>query len=333
MVNKVSQILSIIVVMFCFNVIAAAKSTESNMLQSKTKKTKTFSNNSINQISISPYAGIRHDFLQWSFGDNDIPKLSELTWKNKIAEIGVEILTEPTHGQFNFMGLVKYGKILDDSENQDSDWDQMGEFSRTFSKVKGNTFDISGAVGISQDRFAKFPYALVTHYFGFDYNYSNNRQHGLISTIDRIRFTPINLPTGRIFPKSKLVSTYKYNNFAPWYGINLHYKLNDKLSFVPFIKAYIFGYRAEADWILRDDFAHDPSFKHKVFGAGLSLDAKLLYKATNNLDIFANVGIKRLGLINGTSTTFFSDGESSSEKLKDLKILTKTLSIGAKYKF
>ena len=329
--HKISQTVFIIIVIFCSNAIAGAKSTESNMLQSK--KTKALSNNTINQISISPYAGIRHDFLQWSFGGHGLPKLSELTWRNKIAEVGVEILTEPTHGQFNFIGSVKYGKILDDSENQDSDWDQLGEFSRTFSKVKGNTFDISGAVGISQDRFAKFPYAFITHYFGFDYGYSNNRQHGLVSTIDRILFTPVNLPTGRIFPKSKLISTYKYHNFAPWYGINLHYKLNDKLSFAPFIKAYIFGYRSEADWILREDFAHDPSFKHKVFGAGLSLDAKLLYKATNNLDIFANIGIKKLSLINGTDTKFLSNGVSHSRNLKDLKILTKTLNIGAKYKF
>ena len=333
MVNKVSQILSIVIVMFCFNVIAADKSAENNPLQNKTKKTKTFSNNTINQISILPYVGIRHDFLQWSFGAEGIVKLSELTWKNKIAEVGLEVLTEPTHGQFNFVGSVKYGKILDDSENQDSDWDNLGEFSRTFSKVKGNTFDVSGAIGISQDRFAKFPYAFITHYFGFDYNYSNNRQHGLVSTINRLVFTTINLPTRRIIPKSTLISTYKYHNFAPWYGLNLHYKLNDKLSFAPLIKAYIFGYRAEADWILREDFAHDPSFKHNVFGAGLSLDAKLIYKATNNFDIFANVGIKRLALIIGTEKTFLSDGNTHSGKLKDLKIVTKTLSVGAKYKF
>lgn len=332
MIHKILQIVLITIVLFCSSVLAATKSAKSNMLQSKTKEMKTFSNNTINQISISPYAGIRHDFLQWSFGSRHLPRLSELTWKNKIAEVGIEILTEPIHGQFNFLGLMKYGKILDDSENQDSDWDIFGEFSRTFSKVKGNTFDISGAVGISQDRFSKFPYAFITHYFGFDYNYSNNRQHGLISSIRRQQFTPIILPTGEIFPKSKLVSTYKYHNFAPWYGINLHYKLNDKLSFAPFIKAYIFGYRGEADWILRTDLAH-PSFKHKVFGVGLSLDAKLLYKATNSLDIFANVGIKRLALINGTETKFFNDRESSSIKLNDLRILTKTLSIGAKYKF
>ena len=202
-----------------------------------------------------------------------------------------------------------------------------------FSKVKGNTFDISGAIGISHDRYSKFPYAFVTHYFGFDYSYNNNEQFGLISEIDRIPNTYINLQKGEIHSKSKLISTYKYHNYAPWYGINFHYNLNDKFSFAPFIKAYLFKYNSEARWVLREDFAQDPSFTHKAFGAGMSIDAKLLYKATNSLDIYANIGVKKLGLINGTETTFFSDGTSISVKLKELNILTKTLSLGAKYKF
>jgi hypothetical protein len=82
------------------------------------------------QVYISPYIGFRHDFLQWSFGIDGLSKLSELTWKNKIAEVGVEILTKPEDNQFNFLGLIKYGKILDDSESQDSDWDTLGEYSR-----------------------------------------------------------------------------------------------------------------------------------------------------------------------------------------------------------
>ena len=289
------------------------------------------------QIYVSPYMGFRHDFFQWSFGADGLPKLSELTWRNKIAEFGVEILTKPEDNKFNFLGEIKYGKILNDSESQDSDWDRFGEYSRTFSKVKGNTFDISGAIGISQERYSKLPYAFdthfVTHYFGFDYNYSNNEQFGLISEINRIPYTYINLQKEEIFSKSKLVSTYKYHNYAPWYGINFHYNLNEKLSFAPFIKAYLFNYNSEARWVLREDFAQNPSFANKAFGAGMSIDAKLLYKATNSLDIYGNIGIKKLGLIHGTHTTFLSNGESISEKLKELKILTKILSIGAKYKF
>lgn len=328
MMCRISQIIFIALIMIYNSAFAKVNSIEHDKTYSKTETL----NNNLKQIYVSPHVGFRHDFLQWSFGFNGISKLSELTWKNKIAEVGAEILTKPEDNQINFLGSIKYGKILDDSESQDSDWDKLGEFSRTFSKVKGNTFDFSGAIGISQDRYSKFPYAFITHYFGFDYNYNNNEQFGLISEIDRVPNTYINLGKGEVYSKSKLISTYKYHNYAPWYGINFHYNLNNKLSFAPFIKAYLFRYNAEARWALRDDFAQDPSFIHKAFGAGMSVDAKLLYKATNSLDIYGNIGIKKLGLINGTETTFFSDGTSVSVNLKELKIITKTLSIGAKYK-
>lgn len=329
MIRKIPQIVFITFIIICSNAFAKVKTAERNTSQSEAE---TLYNN-MKQVYISPYIGLRHDFLQWSFGIDGLSKLSELTWKNKIAEVGIEILTKPEDNQFNLLGSIKYGKILDDSESQDSDWDMLGEYSRTFSKVKGNTFDISGAIGISHDSYSKFPYAFITHYFGFDYNYNNNEQFGLVSEIDRIPNTYINLQKGEIYSKSKLISTYKYHNYAPWYGINFHYNLNDKFSFAPFIKAYLFKYNSEARWALREDFAQDPSFTNKVFGAGMSVDAKLLYKATNSLDIYANIGVKKLGLINGTQTTFFSDGTSVSVKLKELKILTKTLSLGAKYKF
>ena len=109
-------------------------------------------------------------------------------------------------------------------------------------KVRENTFDISGAVEISQevsqDRFAKFPYAFITHYFGLDYNYSNNRQHIIFGIIDRMPFTSITQTTGQIVPKLKLMPAYKYYNYGTWYGIKLRYKLNDRLSFASFIKSY-----------------------------------------------------------------------------------------------
>ena len=193
--------------------------------------------------------------------------------ENKIAEVGVEVLTEPRNNDLNFLGSIKYGKILDDSECQDSDWDQIGEFSKSFSKVKGNTFDISGAIGNRQYTASKTSFA--TYYFGFDYNYSSFEQIGLDYKINRQENTFLPKKLGQLNPNTQLVSTYKYHNYAPWFGAKIHYKLNDKLSFSPFLKAYLFVYKAEADWKLRNDFRHDPSFKHTATGAGLSLDAEV----------------------------------------------------------
>lgn len=328
---KIIQTIAIALVI-CSSALAGNKTSAKNIYSSKTQIAKKESSDKTN-IFISPIIGFRHDILRWSFGGDGLPKLSELTWKNKIAEIGAEILTEPKNNQYNFLGSIKYGKILDDSEKQDSDWDQLGEFSRTISKVKGNTFDASGAIGVSEDRLSKFPYAFITYYLGFDYNYSNFRNFGINHKINRMRFTPFLLPTGQSIPNSKLISTYKYHNFAPWFGTKLHYNLNNKLSFSPLLKAYLFVYKAEADWILRDDFQHNPSFEQSATGVGFSLDAELLYKAKNYLDIHANIGIKKLTMLKGEDKTYLSNGVILSFPLKELTLLSKTVSIGARYKF
>lgn len=80
----------------------------------------------------------------------------------------------------------------------------LGEYSRTFLKVKSSTFDISGAIGISHDSYSKFSYAFVMYYFGFDYNYNNNEHFGLIREIGRISNTYTNLQKGEIYSNQNL---------------------------------------------------------------------------------------------------------------------------------
>ena len=329
---KLISSLIIILLTCCRGAFAANSQSAKNRYLDKTKISLAAANDK-KHIFISPIIGLRYDVLQWSISGNGGSKLSELTWKNKIAEIGLEILTEQKDNQLNFLGSVKYGKISDGSENQDSDWDHLGEFSKTFSKVKGNTFDISGAIGLSENRVSKFPFAFTTYHFAFDYNYSKLEDFGLNYKIHRLQHATSLRPTGQLNPNTHLVNTYKYQNYAPWFGTKLHYKLNDRLSFSPFLKAYLFAYNAEADWILRSDFQHNPSFRHKAIGTGLSLDAELLYKVANYLDIHANIGIKKLTMLKGTDKIYLSNGLVASYPLKGLTILTNTINIGVRYKF
>ena len=125
----------IIILATCGSTFAANPQPEKSLYLYKTKNSSAATDNK-KHVLISPIAGLRYDVVQWSIPGLGVPKRSELTWKNKIAEVGVEVLTEPKHNELNFLGSVKYGKILDNSENQDSDWGRFGEFSKTFSKVK-----------------------------------------------------------------------------------------------------------------------------------------------------------------------------------------------------
>ena len=121
-----------------------------------------------NTISVTPFTGYRYDVFQWSTPRGSCrtdPKLSELTWKNHIVETGIKVETPLEDRGFSFLGQMKYGIILNQSSNQDSDWDNIGEYAKSFSSVRGNIFDLSGAVGVSR----QLPSALITYYLGMDY--------------------------------------------------------------------------------------------------------------------------------------------------------------------
>jgi hypothetical protein len=286
----------------------------------------------VNTIAVTPIAGYRYDIFSWSIPNNGLitgDKLSELTWKNSVIETGVRIETQPRVNNYNFLGHIKYGYILDRSTNQDSDWDDLGEFSKSFSNVKGNSLDISGAVGFSR----QMKSAIATYYYGMDYTNYNMRNFGLNFEISRQRHTSIGQETGQIIPTSTKVSTYKFNNYAPWVGASLLYPVNKEFSVTPTVKLYMFYLSAEADWILREDYKHDPSFTDKAFGYGASFDAELAYKFSNSLDLTGNVGFKGFSMSRGIQEDRFANGRRGSSNLKSLYFVSSYANLGMRYKF
>lgn len=288
---------------------------------------------SANNISITPFTGYRHDVFQWSIPretSNSDDKLSELTWANHIIETGVKVKTEPKDKEFNLLGELKYGVILNKSTVQDSDWDNIGEFSRSFSNTKGNIFDLSGAIGFSQ----KLSNALITYYLGMDYTKYQTKNYGLNFKINRFRYTNINDKLGQTHPKSLLVAKYNFDNYAPWIGASIDYSIDDKFSVIPTAKAYLFYLSAEADWVLQNTRKHNPSFKHKAFGLGVSLDTVLSYNYSDNVDVYANLGIKILNMLKGTEKSFCSCdlNHTYSRDLKKLSFMSSSISLGIKYK-
>ena len=282
-------------------------------------------------VIIAPFTGYRYDIYQFStpVGTSATDKkLSELTWKNHISETGIKIQTVPEKNEFNLLGQIKYGYILNKSKDQDSDWDDIGEFARSFSSVKGNVFDISGAVGFSKD----LTEALLTYYVGMDYTKYDTKGYGLYYSIRRIHNTDENdLLLGQTHPESELVTKYSFNNYAPWFGVSVRYPINEKIIFIPTVKIYGFYLSSQANWILRNDLKHNPSFTNKALGYGISFDGEFLYKYNNNLDFNANMGIKKLTMFQGRSKDFLANGESFSHDLKTLSFLSSSISCGIKY--
>ncbi len=283
---------------------------------------------------ITPFAGYRYDVFRWSIPEansTNSKKNSELTWKNHISETGIKIEMQPEGNQFSFQGQLKYGYILPKSRNQDSDWDNIGEFSKAFSSVKGNTFDLSGAIGFSQN----ITPVLVTYCMGIDYSKCRMQSYGVHYSINRLRNQNISNidKLGRIYPKSQLVTRYNFSNYSPWLGASMNYSFNDKFSIIPTVKLYLFFLYGQANWVLRDDFQHNPSFVHKALGIGASFDNELLYKHSNNLDLRVNLGIKKLSMTKGKDKAFLANNTTLSKDLKKLSLFSSFISGGIRYHF
>ena len=286
---------------------------------------------SSNTISVTPFAGYRYDVFQWSTPMGSCStenKASELTWKNHIVETGVKVETPPEDRGFNFLGQMKYGIILNNSTMKDADWDNLGEFSTSISRVKGNIVDLSGAVGVSRQLFS----ALITYYLGMDYTKYQMKNYGLNYKTNRYFNSYINDTLGQTHPKSQLVSKYSFDNYAPWVGVSIFYPINDKISLKPTIKAYLFYILSKADWVLRDDYVKGTSFTHRAFGTGASIDTELLYQYNQKLDIHANIGFKIFRMLEGRKK-HFRHGYTYSNDLKKLSFMSSSISGGIKYKF
>ncbi len=283
------------------------------------------------RLIIAPFTGYRYDIYQYSIplGTSSTDKtLSKLTWKNHISETGIKIKTIPEENQFNLLGQIKYGHILSKSKNQDSDWDDIGEHSKSFSSVKGNIFDLSGAVGFSKILAKTF----VTYYAGIDYTKYQMKDYGLYYSINRFYNRNVNNLLGQRESKSTLTSKYTFDNYAPWLGVSINYPINDKITFIPTVKVYLFYLSSQANWILRNDLKHNPSFIQKALGFGASFDGELLYKYNNNLDLKTNIGIKRLDMFQGRDKMFIANGEDFTRDLKTLSFLSSSISCGIRYK-
>ncbi|NRB10292.1 MAG: hypothetical protein HRU35_01560 [Rickettsiaceae bacterium] len=276
------------------------------------------------RLEVIPLLGVRNDTYVWSH------TLSKLKWDSIVPEAGVKVTFKPKAKRVFFSASIKYGSIAGDSTFLDRDFDKLGEFSRTSSKLKGDILDISGEVRIPAEKKSVVD---INYLYGIDYLRHNFKAFGLDVKIDReLNGTELG-PTGKILPDSLQVTNYEIDTYAPWLGISLGFKINKKFSVVPTTKLYFFYSTADANWILRDDFKHPRSFTVRGLGFGASLDINSIYKITNNLDFTGNLGVKYFSAGAATEENFLANGSVTTASLNRLYLLSKYANIGLKYKF
>lgn len=74
-----------------------------------------------------------------------------------------------------------------------------------------------------------------------------------------------------------LNSTYDAKREGVWLGFDLVWEISEGLDFSGTFEYYWADYEGEADWNLRDDFAHPVSFRHDADGTGTVISICLKY--------------------------------------------------------
>lgn len=290
--------------------------------------------------------GYRRDDLNWNVsGDSDGNNpnvLSELTWEDlEIFQLKLENRTVVPK-RFYFRAFLAYGWISD-GQNQDSDFagdDRTFEFSRTNNSADdGNVLDASVGVGYPFQLRGKV-ISTITPLVG----YSLHEQNLTITDGNQTISVPIVTPSLVIEPPPLgpfpgLDSTYEAAWRSPWIGLDLQFEARERKAWAHRLEGYASvevhwaDFEAEADWNLREDFAHPKSFQQDADGTGIVIGLELVYLLKPNWLLNASYDYQDWSADDGTETVFLADGTTASTRLNEVDWRSNAVSLGILYRF
>jgi hypothetical protein len=277
--------------------------------------------------------GYRNDDLDWNIaGDTNGNKpniLSELTWED------LESYQAKFQGRIVWpkiialKGSVNYGWIFD-GKNQDSDYhgdNRTFEFSRSNNSADdGNVWDAFIAVGYPV-RFGRTVIGTVIPLVG----YSHHEQK--LNITDGYQ----TIPAEGSFPG--LDSSYDTRWKGPWVGIDLRFKAAEIKALAHRFETYLTyeyhwaDYDAEADWNLREDFAHPKSFEHDADGNGFIIGTGFNFVLHQNWALNFNLDYQDWSTDDGTNMVFWADGTTEETRLNEVNWRSYALSLGLSLRF
>jgi len=269
--------------------------------------------------------GYRVDSLDWNIsGGSDGPNvLSELKWKNMdIFQLRGELSGSNVDGLY-FRGQADYGWVWD-GQNQDSDYagdNRSLEFSRSDNGVNGSrVLDLSGGLGTifyagEVEQWRIIPMVGYSWHYQ-DLNMVNGSQTVWDSTNAGLLNIDSNVPLG---PFAGLNSTYDAEWSGPWLGADIFLDLQAGGTLFVRLEAHLVNYFAQANWNLRNDFAHPVSFEQKANGWGQVLELGWQNASSRVYWVWGvSIVAQSWSTYSGTDRIFFSDGSTEVAKLNEV---------------
>lgn len=256
------------------------------------------------QMEGSLGTGYRQDRLNWNIAGTSAGTnpniLSELSWDN------LDIAQLRAGGKMTYKnnwvvrGAASYGKIVT-GRNQDSDYlgdNRTLEFSRSNNKAGGDVRDASLGMGHTFRLFDKSvgKFIHLTPLAGYSFHQQN------LTMTNGYQTWP---PTGAF---SGLNSTYNAEWKGPWLGMDAGLQAGPKLTVIASLEYHWVDYFADANWNLRDTFAHPVSFTHSAKGRGYTVSLGGSYAIARSFLINVTLEHRKWTTDPGKDVIYFSDG-------------------------
>ncbi|MDR2093111.1 MAG: omptin family outer membrane protease [Azoarcus sp.] len=272
--------------------------------------------------------GYRRETLDWSIaGTNGFPDvLSRLDWDVEMAELRINGEWMAANG-FTIAVEGAYASAFS-GEVRDSDYDldrREHEFSRSYSESHRSTAS-RVALGLG---WRILPHSRVglTPMLGYAYQEQDLRaRHGrqVLSEPcaicdadgDGIGGDIITPPVGTRL--TGLDIHYQPRWHGPWLGLRLDARIGSRFGLHVGAKYQWFNYRANADWNLREEFAHPRSYTHHGDSRGWQGEIGMRWRLSAQSAITLTVDQHQQRLKRGTDRTFFADGRTSKTRLNDV---------------
>jgi len=234
---------------------------------------------------------------------------------------------------FILEGQVARSWIVE-GNNQVSEFDgndRTMEVTRTRNKAdEGDTFDISGGVGIrynmeSDDDFFELKNTWLSLLGGYSYHEQNLSIKDGNQTIDTTGMFDLG-------PFEGLDSPYEAEWKGPWLGIELGGEQDNFLATVRF-EYHFAEYNAEGQINLNENFQQPKSFDHSGDGEGLVFALDMSYKLNPSWELNFNADYQDWEILDGTDRLFLADGSIIQSRLNEVNWTSFALMLGAKYQF
>lgn len=292
------------------------------------------------QTSFDLKGGVRRDHLDWNIASDptgtDTPNiLSELTWDDvDVMEIEGRVRHfEPVDSRIFRGGVMLEGRLTSGAtlsgDNQDSDYngnDRTQEFSRSNNDAgDGHAFGASASIGYRLNlaervRPTSYTFLTVTPLVGYSWDSQTYKMTNGFQTIP---------PLGSF---AGLNSRYEARWYGPFVGVEASLEHNSHMLTIRGERQSL-NYRGEADWNLRDDFMHDPSYTHSADGNGTRLGVGYSYAMSKNYDLTLDYNYLKRDAKDGVDTTYFVDGTVAQTRLNEVNNDSQALRVGVTYSY